>query len=454
MIKRLLGLTAAFLLVAGCDSNSGGGVTPPTPQPTFDIQVLHASSDAPAVNVLFNESTIAEGADYKDGTGRAQIVVGTYPVQVDALLPSGPAPVIGPLDIAFEADTIYTIVALGDTTEGAERAFEPLVLTQPRTAVTAGSARVFVLHGASIAGEVDVFVTGPDDEIAGTDPLGTFDFKGTLGPVEVPAGDYRIRVADPTSGDVVYDSGTLPLADGNDLFLSAVNNVGPGESPISIVALTGAGSTEFADADNAAAVRVTHASPDAGPVDVLVNDAPLLENVPFTAVSDFTEVAPATYNIKVTAAGNASVIAIEENPELTAGTIFDIIAVGFLGDESIKALIATDDPRPVGTNAKVRIIHASPTAQDVDIYVTAPGTDINGVDPLLGNVPFEANTGFLALDAGDYEVSVTPTGTKTIAIGPAALSVQNGDVLTAIARDAEGGGLPNPADGLIIQGGF
>ena len=66
----------------------------------------------------------------------------------------------------------------------------------------------------------------------------------------------------------------------------------------------------------------------------------------------------------------------------------------------------------------------------------------------------EANTGYLGLAAGDYEVSITPAGTKTIAIGPAALSVANGDVLTAIARDAEGGGLPDPSDGLIIQGGF
>ena len=454
MTKRFLGLLAAFTLAAGCDSNDGDGIAPPVPQPTFDIQVLHASSDAPAVNVLFNGDTFVEGADYKAGSGRAQVVVGTYPVQVDALLPSGTAPVIGPVDLPFEADTIYTIVAVGNTAEGSATPLEPVVLTQPRTAVTAGSARVFVLHGASVAGEVDVYVTAPDDDLAGMDPLGTFDFKGTLGPVEVPAGNYRIRVANPANDEVLYDSGTLALGDGNDLFLSAVNNVGPGDSPISIVALTGSGSAEFADVDTTAAVRVTHASPDAGPVDVLADDDPFLQNVPFAAVSAFEEVTPDTYNVKVTAAGNASVVAIEADLDLAAGTVYDIIAVGSLGDESITALVETDDPRPVGTNAKVRIIHASPSAQDVDIYVTAPGTDIAGVDPLLANIPFQANTGYLALAAGSYEVSVTPTGTKTVAIGPAPLNVENGDVLTAIARDAEGGGLPNPADGLILQGGF
>ncbi len=32
---------------------------------------------------------------------------------------------------------------------------------------------------------------------------------------------------------------------------------------------------------------------------------------------------------------------------------------------SIEPLILTDDARPVATNAKVRIVHAAPSAQDV-----------------------------------------------------------------------------------------
>ncbi|MDJ0940879.1 MAG: DUF4397 domain-containing protein [Woeseiaceae bacterium] len=451
LFQRIFVLVAIALGVTACDSSDDRAPVPPV-QPTFDIQVLHASSDAPAVNVQFAGSTFAGGADFKVGTGRSEVVVGTYEVAVDALLPNDTtATVIGPVDLTFDADTLYTIVAVGDTAAGATFPLEPLVLSQPRTDVPTGSARVFVLHGASGAPEVDVHVTAPGDALSPDTVLGTFEFRGTLGPVEVPIGDYRIRVTLPGDLNPVYDSGTITLDDRANLFLSAVNNVEPGASPISIVALTGAGSAEFRDAGATAALRVTHASPDAGVVDVLVDDAEFLTDVPFAAFSDFEQVPPATYNVKVTGANNPTAIAIEADLTLDAGTVYDVIAVDFAATEAITALVEADDHRVVGTNAKVRIIHASPTAMDVDIYLTAPGTDITNEDPAFPGVPFQANTGFFGVAAGDYEVSVTVAGTKTIAIGPAPLTVANGQVITAIARDAEGGGAPFD---LIIQTGF
>jgi hypothetical protein len=78
----------------------------------------------------------------------------------------------------------------------------------------------------------------------------------------------------------------------------------------------------------------------------------------------------------------------------------------------------------------------------VDIYVVAPGSSIAAASPAFSAVPFKANTGYVSLAAGRYDVVVTPAGTKLPAIGPATIEVVASGIYTVAARDAAGGGGP------------
>ena len=442
-------VVCSMLALAACSSDNDNpqpAQTIETPPPTLKVQVLHGSPDAPAVNVLVDRSEVLGGVDYKVGSEQLTLDEGTYSVQVDGILPGGNATVIGPVDLDLTADTIYTVVAVNNVA-----AIEPVIISQPDIAVAAGSARLFVLHGAAEAPQVDVFVTTPGADLTASAPVGTFSFKETIGPAEVAAGDYQVRVTaagDPSA--VVFDSGTVTLNDGDDLTVTAVPNTSGGAAAISLVALNGTGSLEILDVDTPTSLQVIHASPDAPAVDVVVDGGVLVPGLTFPDATGFIETPAGTYSVSVTVAGNPGAVAIGPvDLDLTAGVRYSVLAVGELA--AIEPLILTDDPRRVATNAKVRIVHASPTAMDVDIYVTAVGADINAETPTLENVAFKANTGYLALPAGDYDVTVTPTGTKTAAIGPATISVFDGGIYTAVARDP----LPGAAEfSLIVSDDF
>lgn len=428
--------------MAGCevfdDDDDPVASVPPAPQ-QFKLQVLHASADAPPVNVLVNGSETLSDVDYKEGSGALTLDAGIYTLQVDGILPGGTATVIGPVSLDFEQDKLYRVVAAGDVA-----GIGPVVLSQDDTAVAPDQVRLRVLHAAPAAPSVSVFVTMPGADLSASAPVGSFEFGGDLGPVDVAAGDYQIRVTpEGDTSTVVFDSGTVTLNGGANLLVSAVPNTTTGDAPISLAVLDGAAASEILDIGSTARVRVIHASPDAPAVDVVVNDnfgAPLVENLAFPEFTGFVDVPPATYNAKVTPADNAGAVVIDTNLPLEAGVRYSVFAVDTLA--TIDALVAADDARRIATSAKVRLVHASPTALDVDIYVTAPGVDLTGVEPAFAGVPFKANTGFVELAPGRYDVTITPAGTKDAAIGPLAIDVAGGGIYTAVARDAQGGGGP------------
>lgn len=432
-------LIAGSFLLAACNDDDD------TPQ--TELRVIHASPDAPKVNVLLDGDAVLTEVDYKGGSGFSSLDRGTYDITVDAITPAGDATVITANNTALDADTDYTVIAVGKV---ANSTLAPLVIANPDTAVTSGQARAQVVHGAPDAPAVSVYVTAPGASLAGATALGTFSFGDDLGPVEVPAGNYQIRVTlanNPAA--VVFDAGTVALAGGADLLLVAVANTTTGLSPITLLVNDGTTQSELLDVTTPADVRAGHLSPDAPAVDVIVNDnlgAPLFNAATYPSLTPYASVPPATYNIKVVDDATQGLTVINANLALARGVSYSVLAVNFLAD--IEPLVLTDDRRSIATEARVRIVHGSPSAGPVDIYVAAPLTDINTINPTFANVPFKANTGYVGLTGGTYEVSVTPAGSKTPVAIFATLPIANGDIFTVIARDNTGGGAPL---GLLVQ---
>ncbi len=457
---RLPLLFLPLLMLAACDSDSDNERSGPqiTPAVTGLVEVIHASQDAPAVNVLAGGNVIASDLDFQEAAF-LPVTVGDLSFEVEGLLPDGttvtvipaagdPAPVL-----TLAEDQRLTVIAAGDLA-----GIVPIVLVDDQPAVAADEVRLRVVHAASVAPAVEVWVSEPglDLQNPGNGLLisAVFDFGQTLtaDPLVVPAGDYQVRVSAPGDpANPLFDTGTIGLPGGADLIIAAVVNTGPGDAPIKLLASTGGALLEFNDVDTSSTVRVVHAAPDAPPVDVLVNDTIRAAVGAYGAVTDYIPLSPATYNLKVVPEMGAPADAVlEADVPFVQGGERTIVAVGTLTDPMIpfELLDLTDDNRAVATEARLRLVHGSVSAGEVDIYVAAGDTltmDVDTTQDFLFTataVPFKADTGYLSLPAGRYDIAITPTGSTGAAIGPLTVPLDAGGVHTAIARDEVGIGTP------------
>ena len=408
------------------------------------VQVIHASPDAPAVNVIANGNALLQSFNYGNVSAKTELDAGTLNVDVQALLADMTTPsVIGPTDLELEKNTNTIIIAANSVAN-----IEPLIITRNDAGVASDKTRVNIIHAAPNAPQVDIYLSAVDADLSNSSITATAAFKDSSGELEVDSGTYQIRITPAGTQTVVFDSGAVELAGGSDLAILAIENTLTGSSPVQLLIASATAGAFINDVNMPAELRVTHLSPDAPAVDVVANDgftAPLVPNLSYGNTAGFVELDPASYNVKVVPTGTTTPVVIEADLTLLAGGNYSVYATDVL--ETIEPLVLSRDRRRVATEAKLDIIHASPAAGNVDIYLTAPGTSIDNIDPNFSNIAFRASSDFLSIVAGDYDVTITPTGEKTAAIGPATITLAAGGIYTAIARDearttADPDGLP------------
>lgn len=103
----------------------------------------------------------------------------------------------------------------------------------------------------------------------------------------------------------------------------------------------------------------------------------------------------------------------------------------------IQLVVLTDnDSPPTSGDFKLRLMHASPSAGAVDVYLTAPGGSVVGTTPVLSNFQFgQVTQTYFDIAPGSYEVQVTPHGNPSSVVITKAFSPSAGSIYTAFALD-------------------
>lgn len=185
------------------------------------VRVVHASPDAPAVDVLVNDGLAFGNVAFRDITGYATLPPATYNVKV---VPAGATtPVVIEADLTLEAGKEYTVIA-----KDLLASIGALVLVDNNSAPAPGNAHVRFVHLSPDAPAVDIAVAGGGPVIFGNVSFGE-ESVGVVGAyTPVPAGVYDLEVRLAGTDTVVLPLPGIALTDGRVYTAYAFGLVGDG----------------------------------------------------------------------------------------------------------------------------------------------------------------------------------------------------------------------------------
>lgn len=168
---------------------------------TARVRVIHASPDAPAVDVWVEGAPAFTDVAFADITAFAQLPAGTYNVQV---VPAGAtSPVVINADLTLVDGTDYTVIATDFLNN-----ITPIILTASGGGPAPGNAWVRFFHGSPDAPAVDIAVAGSSVL------FGNVAFQQSAEYLEVPAGTYDLEARVAGTSTVALPLPGVTLADG------------------------------------------------------------------------------------------------------------------------------------------------------------------------------------------------------------------------------------------------
>ncbi|WP_226683056.1 DUF4397 domain-containing protein [Sutcliffiella horikoshii] len=193
-MKKFLSILTVLLFVLGGMSNLAAANANTGSKQDAQVRILHASPDAPAVDVYVDGNVAVEGAKFKDATDYLMLPAGPHKVEI---FPAGKKdqPVIAQ-QLEVEGGKAYTVAAVNKLAN-----LEMIAVEDTRKAPK-GKAFTRVGHLSPDAPQVDVGV------IKGDTVFSELSFKDISVYQELEPGTYDLEIRTPDKKQVLDLSGT------------------------------------------------------------------------------------------------------------------------------------------------------------------------------------------------------------------------------------------------------
>ena len=209
-------LSALTLSLAAC--GTGGTVAP---SDVAALRVYNASPDSPLVNIFLRGGQITQGLAYASGRFHVFVQSGAGTLEVQG---STTADVLLDYPATLATGTYYTFAITGPVA-----ALQPVFLTDDTTAAPAGSFKVRMVHLAPLGPAMDLYITGPTDDLTAAMPVVSgLAYTNASAYLTGPVGTQRLRITEGGTKTVLREVGTFDFTTGESVTLLLIGNAGSG----------------------------------------------------------------------------------------------------------------------------------------------------------------------------------------------------------------------------------
>ncbi len=167
------------------------------------LRVLHASPDAPAVDVYLDGAEAISDLSFDDITDYVSVPAGAYTVEVFPASANGTGTPVIDASVTLDGGVDYTVAAVGLLAN-----IEPLVLVDDNSDPAAGQAKLRFVHASPDAPAVDIYADGAGVVVPNA------AFKDASGYLGLDAGTYNLEVRAAGTETVALDLPGIVLEEG------------------------------------------------------------------------------------------------------------------------------------------------------------------------------------------------------------------------------------------------
>jgi hypothetical protein len=192
--------------------------------------------------------------------------------------------------------------------------------------------------------------------------------------------------------------------------------------------------------DTTQQLRIVMASPDAPPVDILIDGTQVATSLAFTNSTAYLPIKSGSRHIQALTVSNSTSV-FDQTISMTASANQTLLLTGAAA--KMQSLLLTDgatDKTITTGDGKVRAVNASQTMGPADVYIVDAGTSLAGATPTSAALAFGKATDYTLEIIGDFQVFMTQPGTTNVFLNTGPLDLVQSQFKTVVAVDAGGGG--------------